>query len=55
MAKIKMPENTTVVSPENQKQLEMLTSYMGTLANQTEALKKRLKEIEKSTQRIRKR
>ena len=47
MAKIKMPENTTVVSPENQKQLEMLTSYMGTLANQTEALKKRLKEIEK--------
>lgn len=42
-----MPENTTVVSPENQKQLEMLTSYMGTLANQTEALKKRLKEIEK--------
>lgn len=47
MAKIKMPENTTVVSPENQKQLELLTSYMGTLANQTEALKKRLKEIEK--------
>jgi hypothetical protein len=47
MAKIKMPENTAVVSPENQKQLEMLTSYMGTLANQTEALKKRLKEIEK--------
>ena len=47
MAKIKMPENTAVVSPENQKQLEMLTSYMGTLANQTEALKKKLKDIEK--------
>lgn len=47
MAKIKIPETTTLVSPENQKQLEMLTSYMGTLANQTKELKKRLKEIEK--------
>ena len=42
-----MPENTAVVSPENQKQLEMLTSYMGTLTNQTKALKKKLKDIEK--------
>lgn len=47
MPKATTAEKTAVVSPENQKQLEALTSYMGTLAKHTEELKKKLKNIEK--------